>query len=188
MYSKYGIAFLLCLGTLFEVGLFKWLGKDRNCVCEKPWKHREKCNNTDSIRPLPFCFAGRFCSCAKAAAAHGFLRGLRLCERSYIENKTAGICKFAAEVKTTGLAGGLHWPYKGLIQLRLKTHERFANRKIFTGCPLPGAAYYLPLTTGSPVNGSLNSLIHIWSLAMSSWSWLRTYSFIVFSLRPTVST
>ena len=92
------------------------------------------------------------------------------------------------EVKTTGLAGGLHWPYKGLIQLRLKTHERFANRKIFTGCPLPGAAYYLPLTTGSPVNGSLNSLIHIWSLAMSSWSWLRTYSFIVFSLRPTVST
>ena len=92
------------------------------------------------------------------------------------------------KVKTTGLAGGLHWPYKGLIQLRLKTHERFANRKIFTGCPLPGAAYYLPLTTGSPVNGSLNSLIHIWSLAMSSWSWLRTYSFIVFSLRPTVST
>ena len=32
-------------------------------------------------------------------------------------------------VKTTGEAGGLHWPYKGLIQPRLKTHERFANRK-----------------------------------------------------------
>ena len=92
------------------------------------------------------------------------------------------------QVKTTGLAGGLHRPYKGLIQPRLKTHERFANRKLFTGCPLPGAALYLPLATGSPVNGSLNSLRHIWSLAMSSWSWLRTYSFIVFSLRPTVST
>ena len=38
-----------------------------------------------------------YTSCTKAAAAHGFLRGLRLCERSYIENKTAGICKFAAE-------------------------------------------------------------------------------------------
>ena len=30
-------------------------------------------------------------------------------------------------VKTTGEAGGLHWPYKGLIQPRLKTHERFAR-------------------------------------------------------------
>ena len=39
------------------------------------------------------------------------------------------------------LAGGLHRPYKGLIQPRLKTHERFANRKLITGCPLPGAAY-----------------------------------------------
>ena len=64
-------------------------------------------------------------------------------------------------VKTTGLAGGLHRPYKGLIQPRLKTHERFANRKFVTGCPLPGAALYLPLATGSPVNGSLNSLRHI---------------------------
>jgi hypothetical protein len=44
------------------------------------------------------------------------------------------------KVKTTGLAGGLHRPYKGLLQPRLKTHERFANRKLITGCPLPGAA------------------------------------------------
>lgn len=65
------------------------------------------------------------------------------------------------KVRTTGEAGGLHWPYKGLIQLRLKTHERFANRKVITGCPLPGAANYLPLVTGSPVNGSVNSFIHI---------------------------
>ena len=60
-------------------------------------------------------------------------------------------------VKTTGLAGGLHRPYKGLIQPRLKAYERFANRKFITGCPLPGAAFYLPLLTGSPVNGSVNS-------------------------------
>ena len=26
-------------------------------------------------------------------------------------------------VRTTGEAGGLHWPYKGLIQPCLKTHE-----------------------------------------------------------------
>ena len=49
------------------------------------------------------------------------------------------------QVKTTGLAGGLHRPYKGLLQLRLKTHERFANRKFITGCPLPGAAFLLAL-------------------------------------------
>ena len=61
------------------------------------------------------------------------------------------------KVKTTGLAGGLHRPYKGLLQPRLKTHEWFANRNLFTGCPLPGAAFYLPLLTGSPVNGSVNS-------------------------------
>ena len=75
---------------------------------------------------------------------------------------------FFDSLKTTGEAGGLHRPYKGLIQPRLKTHERFANCKFVTGCPLPGAALYLPLATGSPVNGSLNSLRHIWSLAMSS--------------------
>ena len=74
------------------------------------------------------------------------------------------------EVKTTGLAGGLHRPYKGLIQPRLKAHERFANRNLFTGCPLPGAAFYLPLLTGSPVNGSVNSLRLIWSVAISSCS------------------
>ena len=37
--------------------------------------------------------------------------------------------KTASKVKTTGEAGGLHRSYKGLIQQRLKTHERFANRK-----------------------------------------------------------
>ena len=37
-------------------------------------------------------------------------------------------CTFFS-VKTTGEAGGLHRPYTGLIQQRLKTHERFANRK-----------------------------------------------------------
>ena len=42
------------------------------------------------------------------------------------------------EVKTTGLAGGLHWPYKGLIQPRLKTHERFANRNLIGSMSIVG--------------------------------------------------
>ena len=58
-----------------------------------------------------------------------------------MDNGKWTIVVFATQVKTTGLAGGLHRPYKGLIQLRLKTHERFANRNFITGCPLPGAAY-----------------------------------------------
>ena len=41
-------------------------------------------------------------------------------------------------VITTGEAGGLIKPKKGIVQPRLKAHERFANRKIITGCPLPG--------------------------------------------------
>ena len=85
-----------------------------------------------------------------------FLRLNRFFVPSIISVRFSG-----SEVRTTGEAGGLHWPYKGLIQLRLKTHERFANRKVITGCPLPGAANYLPLVTGSPVNGSINSFIHI---------------------------
>ena len=32
-------------------------------------------------------------------------------------------------VKTTGEAGGLSKPYKGMIQLRLKAQEKFATRK-----------------------------------------------------------
>ena len=53
--------------------------------------------------------------------------------------------KMAVEVKTTGVAGGLHRPYKGLGQPRLKALERFANRIAITGCPLPGAAFLLAL-------------------------------------------
>ena len=49
------------------------------------------------------------------------------------------------KVKTTGVAGGLHRPYKGLGQPRLKALERFANRISITGCPLPGAAFLLAL-------------------------------------------
>ena len=76
---------------------------------------------------------------------------------------------FLYTVKTTGKAGGLIKPYKGMIQPRLKAHEKFANRKCLLAAPLPGGRlYYLPLATGLPVNGSVNSLRHIWSLAMSS--------------------
>ena len=95
----------------------------------------------------------------------------------------------ASLVKTTGIAGGLHWPYKGLRQRHLKVLERFANRISFTGCPPAGGrSIYLPLLTGSPVNGSLYSLSVNWSAAMSSCNWFATYSLIRFSFLPTVST
>jgi hypothetical protein len=41
---------------------------------------------------------------------------------------TEGSEKIDSKVKTTGEAGGLSKPYKGIIQPRLKAHEKFANR------------------------------------------------------------
>ena len=43
-----------------------------------------------------------------------------------VNNNLAAVTRgeyLASIVKTTGLAGGLHWPYKGLIQPRLKAYE-----------------------------------------------------------------
>ena len=48
-------------------------------------------------------------------------------------------------VKTTGEAGGLSKPYKGMIQPRLKAHEKFANRKCLLAAPLPGGGYIICL-------------------------------------------
>ena len=48
-------------------------------------------------------------------------------------------------VKTTGEAGGLSKPYKGMIQPRLKAHEKFANRKCLLAAPLPGGGYFICL-------------------------------------------
>ena len=41
----------------------------------------------------------------RKAAAYGFICGLRLCERGYIENKTAGRCKFTGEKQKTPQRG-----------------------------------------------------------------------------------
>ncbi len=42
----------------------------------------------------------------------------------------------ALKVKTTGLAGGLHCPYKGLLPTcARKAPEGFANRTSFSGLP-----------------------------------------------------
>lgn len=49
------------------------------------------------------------------------------------------------KVKTTGEAGGLSKPYKGMIQPRLKAHEKFANRKFLLAAPLPGGGYIICL-------------------------------------------
>ena len=51
----------------------------------------------------------------------------------------------ASAVKTTGEAGGLSKPYKGMIQPRLKAHEKFANRKCLLAAPLPGGGYFICL-------------------------------------------
>ena len=34
---------------------------------------------------------------------------------------------------------------KGMIQLRLKAHEKFANRKCLLAAPLPGGGYFICL-------------------------------------------
>lgn len=59
-----------------------------------------------------------------------------MCEAIWIRRSEA-LC-LPSIVKTTGEAGGLYRPYKGLIQPRLKTHEWFANRKFVTDCPPSG--------------------------------------------------
>ncbi len=62
-------------------------------------------------------------------------------------------------VRTTGIAGGLHRPYKGLLlayTLRCSNDSPTAHNLL--AAPSRGRLNYLPLPTGSPVNGSLNSL------------------------------
>ena len=63
------------------------------------------------------------------------------------------------KVKTTGVAGGLHWPYKGLLlAYALRRLNDSPTAHSLLAAPSRGRLYYLPLPTGSPVNGSLNSL------------------------------
>ena len=133
--------------------------------------------------PILFRFSARTCDVQKKTAGPDCL------PKRWSAVESRGNPGRNEGVKTTGIAGGLHWPYKGLRQRHLKVLERFANRISFTGCPPAGGrSVYLPLLTGSPVNGSLYSLSVNWSAAMSSCNWFATYSLIRFSFLPTVST
>ena len=65
---------------------------------------------------------------------------------------------YAQTVRTTGVAGGLHWPYKGQLPaytLRCLNDSPTAHNLL--AAPSRGRLNYLPFPTGSPVNGSLNS-------------------------------
>ena len=60
-------------------------------------------------------------------------------------------------------------------------HWRFDNHSIFTVCPSKGPFHYPLFFTVSPVNGSINSFIHIRSASLSSADWLCMYSFLIVS-------
>jgi len=62
-------------------------------------------------------------------------------------------------IMTTGLAGGLTKPYKGMVPAALTRSEDLATAPLSHGGPFIGAAFYLPFFTGSPVNGSISSFI-----------------------------
>ena len=64
------------------------------------------------------------------------------------------------QINTAGLAGGLTMPYKGILPAALvRAHEAAVSRPLFP--PAAKAAYFLDLSTGSPVNGSMYSLMLI---------------------------
>ena len=69
----------------------------------------------------------------------------------------------------------------------LRRTEIVRQSHLFYGQPLKWLSFYAFLFL-SPVNGSTYSFMLIWSDAISSCSWFRTYSAIFFSFFPTVST
>ena len=69
---------------------------------------------------------------------------------------------------TTGLAGGLTQPYKGMVPAALKRSEDLAAAPLLHGGPFKGAAFYLPFFTGSPVNRAIISFIVSCSYCLSS--------------------
>ncbi len=73
---------------------------------------------------------------------------------------------------TTDLAGGLFWPYKGLLPaLESKDSSNGSPAAtLFTRLALKGF-FYLLCFTSSPVNGSIYSLSVIWSYSRSSFNW-----------------
>ena len=65
-----------------------------------------------------------------------------------------------SEIKTTGLAGGLLCPYKGLLLASAcKRTEQSDARTTFSASAK--AVYFLRLSAGSPVNGSIYSFSDI---------------------------
>ena len=92
-------------------------------------------------------------------------------------------------IRTTGLAGGLLTPYKGLLPaLESKDSSKGSPAATSFTCPTLKGSSYLLCFTSSPVNGSIYSLSVIWSYSKSSFIWLWIYSCIFFAFFPTVST
>jgi hypothetical protein len=92
-------------------------------------------------------------------------------------------------VRTTGLAGGLLTPYKGLLPA-LESKDSLKSSPAATsftqGSPMRSSYFFC--FTGSPVNGSIYSLSVIWSYSQSSFNWFWIYSCTFFAFFPTVST
>ena len=66
------------------------------------------------------------------------------------------------KVKTTGIAGGLSRPYKGLVPATPQGVRKIRQSQCFYWlAPLTRGYFYLPLFTGSPVNGSIYSFMLI---------------------------
>ena len=73
-----------------------------------------------------------------------------------------------AIIMTTGLAGGLLCPYKGLLlALSLKTRRNSSPAATSFTCQALKGLFYLLCFTGSPVNGSIYSFKVIWSYSQS---------------------
>ena len=78
--------------------------------------------------------------------------------------KSTPFFKFFEKIKTTGLAGGLSKPYKGIILAKPLKGPRMGLPTAFLsrGRPLKGPLFYA-LVFLLPVNGSTNSLRLSWS-------------------------
>ena len=81
------------------------------------------------------------------------------------------------QISTTGLAGGLLCPYKGLLPaLESKDSSKSSPAATSFICQALKGLYYLLCFTGSPVNGSIYSFNVIWSYSQSDCIWFLMYS------------
>ena len=80
-------------------------------------------------------------------------------------------------------------PIRAWYQRALFALWKPGSRACVTGMPPSSGGFYLsPFSVGSPVNGSMNSFILIWSAILSSLNWFWMYFWIAVLLRSTVST